>query len=387
MNIKHFQLEHFTQFSDLKIELSSDITIFMGNNGTGKTSILRAVATLLSWLIASIEEEKGTGHPISELDIENNSNGSKITLEICNSQDIPFQWTLVRSSKGKKYEYSTDLKELIDLADHYRTLLTQNDQSSLPLIAYYPVERTVLDIPLKIKTHHNFNQLDGYDNALTQGIDFRRFFEWFRECEDAENENNVQQILKLVQDNPKDEHLNEKISQIQDDKQLATVRHAITVFMSEFSKLRIERKPRLRMTVEKQGNLLDVAQLSQGEKTLMALVGDIARRLAMMNPNLENSLQGEGIILIDEIDLHLHPQWQRGIIQRLRTTFPNCQFLLTTHSPLIISDAKNVQCYLLEEQQLRKVDDLYGLDVNQVLLEVMDTNIRNPVVEKKIARL
>ena len=72
-------------------------------------------------------------------------------------------------------------------------------------------------------------------------------------------------------------------------------------------------------------------------------------------------MHGNGIILIDEIDLHLHPQWQRGIIQRLRNTFPNCQFLLATHSALVISDAKDVQCYVLDNGQVEPVKDLYGL--------------------------
>jgi len=165
------------------------------------------------------------------------------------------------------------------------------------------------------------------------------------------------------------------------------VRNAIAAFMTGFSKLRVQRQPRLRMTVEKHGKILDVAQLSQGEKTLMALVGDIARRLAMMNPSLDKPLYGNGIVLIDEIDLHLHPQWQRGIIQRLRNTFPNCQFLLTTHSPLVISDAKDVQCYVLDNSELTLLDNLYGLDANQVLLKVMDTDIRNEKVQAKITEL
>lgn len=389
MEIKKLHIENFTQFSDLTLELSNKVTVFIGNNGAGKTSILRALATLLTWFIARIERKKGSGSHILDSDIENDAKYSKISLDVCDFFDNSrlFQWTLVNKRKGFKSEHSSELKDVTYLADKYRNLLTQNDNSSLPLIAYYPVERVVLDIPLKIKTHHNFNQLDGYDNALKQGVDFRRFFEWFRECEDAENENNVQQILKLVQDNPKDEHLNEKLSQLPHDKQLTAVRNAIAAFMSGFSKLRVQRKPRLQMIVEKHGKILDVAQLSQGEKTLMALVGDIARRLAMMNPSLDNPLHGNGIVLIDEIDLHLHPKWQRGIIQRLRDTFPNCQFLLTTHSPLVISDAKDVQCYVLNDSELTLLDNLYGLDANQVLLKVMDTDIRNEKVQAKITEL
>jgi predicted ATP-binding protein involved in virulence len=385
MEIKKIHIINFTQFTNLTVELSSDVTVFIGNNGAGKTSLLRALTILLTWLIARIEREKGNGSPILDSDIENDAHFCKISIDV-DSQDTHFQWTLVKQRKGFKSEHSSELKNLTRLADMYRNRLSQDHYSSLPLVVYYPVERVVLDIPLKIKKHHSFNQLDGYDNALTQGVDFRRFFEWFREREDAENES-MQQILESLQNNPQDEQLKQKLSQLPYDKQLTAVRNAIVAFMSGFSKLRVQRKPRLRMTVEKHGKILDVAQLSQGEKSLMALVGDIARRLAMMNPSLENPLDGKGMVLIDEIDLHLHPQWQRGIIQRLRNTFPNCQFLLTTHSPLVISDAKDVCCYVLNDSQLTPLENLYGLDANQVLLKVMDTDIRNEDVDKKLAEL
>lgn len=119
----------------------------------------------------------------------------------------------------------------------------------------------------------------------------------------------------------------------------------------------------------------------------MALVGDIARRLAMMNPALENPLQGDGIVLIDEVDMHLHPTWQRNIIDRLTTTFPNCQFILTTHSPLVISDCKEVLVYSLDNGELTLVPSQYGQDANTVLLNAMDTHIRNPVISEKLNNL
>jgi len=161
MEIKKLHIENFTQFSDLTLELSSKFTVFIGNNGAGKTSILRALAILLTWFIARIEREKGSGSPILDSDIENDAKYSKITLEVRDdSQDSHFQWTLVNQRKGFNSEYSSELKDVNHLANNYRNRLTEDDNSSLPLIAYYPVERVVLDIPLKIKTHHKFNQLD-----------------------------------------------------------------------------------------------------------------------------------------------------------------------------------------------------------------------------------
>ena len=161
----------------------------------------------------------------------------------------------------------------------------------------------------------------------------------------------------------------------------------MSAFMPGFSNLRVRRKPRLHMSIDKGERTLNVSQLSQGEKSLMALVGDIARRLAMMNPALTNPLHGEGIVLIDEVDMHLHPKWARSIVERLTDTFPNCQFVLTTHSPLVISDSKSVLVYALEEGELIRVPPLYGEDANTVLLEAMDTQVRNAVVAQRLGDL
>ena len=104
----------------------------------------------------------------------------------------------------------------------------------------------------------------------------------------------------------------------------------------------------------------------------------------MMNPALENPLHGDGIVLIDEVDMHLHPTWQRSIIERLTATFPNCQFILTSHSPLVISDCKNVLVYSIEDGDLTIVPSQYGQDANTVLLDVMSTNIRNAKINQQI---
>jgi len=201
---------------------------------------------------------------------ENDAKSSKIILDVHDDNQAPFQWTLVKQHKGFKNEQNSDLKNVTRLANLYRNRLSKNENSSLPLVVYYPVERVVLDIPLKIKTRHSFAQLDGYDNALTQGVDFRRFFEWFRECEDAENESSrgaMQQILESLQKNPQD--VREKLLELPNDKQLTAVRNAIAAFMQGFSKLQVQRKPRLQMTVEKHGKTLDVAQLERHSVPLL----------------------------------------------------------------------------------------------------------------------
>lgn len=192
---------------------------------------------------------------------------------------------------------------------------------------------------------------------------------------------------RIEQENPALlERLKNK-EKIQNDPQYFATIRAIEAFMPGYKNLRIERKPRMRMLIDKAGQSFDILQLSQGERSLLALVGDIARRLATMNPALEDPLQGEGIILIDEVDLHLHPKWQRTIARRLRETFPCCQFILTTHSPLVISDPDNVQVIAMQDGHAFELPNVYGMDVEQVFLDIMDTPLRHPALQEDIDAL
>lgn len=405
MEVKKLTLHNVGRFSRLDIPLAplgntdSNVTVFVGNNGTGKTSILRSLATSLSWLVSRIQSDKSAGSPIPELAIKNGKNSASMDIDVfnsagndeapdaegCSDEAYYFSWNVAKARRGRKGEFKSEYSGAKRLADHYRSRMSENEQASLPLIAFYSVERVVLDIPLKIKDRHRFLQLDGYDKSLSQGVDFRRFFEWFREREDSENESGVSDdVLNQLQSLLKnDEQTWARLARLNaslKDRQLNAVRTAIYKFMPGFSNLRVRRKPRLHMSIDKNGETFNVSQLSQGEKSLMALIGDIARRLAVMNPVLKNPLEGDGIVLIDEVDMHLHPQWQRSLINQLTETFPNCQFVLTTHSPLVISDSKNVLTYLIDGDELKQLKPLYGEDANTVLLDIMDTDIRNSEV-------
>lgn len=252
----------------------------------------------------------------------------------------------------------------------------------LPLFVYYPINRSVLDIPLRIKVKHQFDvQLVALSDNTS--ANFRTFFEWFREREDYENERRLPPIG--------DDDRNPTFSIVDfRDPQLESVRNAIYKF-TQFKYLRIQRKPRLQMIVKKRNKLLIVNQLSDGEKCLLAMVGDLARRLAIANPSLDDPLQGEGVVLIDEIELHLHPAWQRKVITQFSETFPNCQFIVSTHSPQVISHVKPESVFLLSlesgEIVLSKPKETYGKNSDRILEDLMDVPSRPSEVERDLHEL
>ena len=373
MKVKRLKMNSFRGISDLTLEFDTDEpTVFIGINGVGKSSILECLAILLSWLTKRIQTPPTNGRSFKEDDIKKGckETHNEITISINDWPEVV--WSLTKVSKGRSKDTSSNLGDLKRVVDRIHSQLDAKSYPALPLAVYYPTNRAVLDIPLEIKTKHSSEPITAYDEVLTGGhIDFRRFFEWFRDREDLENE------LRL---NNTNEYR---------DRQLEAVRYAITNLLDGLSNLRVRRSPLLRMTADKQGKELIVNQLSDGEKCLLALAGDLARRLAIANPNPDyKPLEGYGVVLIDVIELHLHPKWQRAIIPNLKKTFPNCQFIITTHSPQVISDLKWVHLLRSTSEGIA-IDRVpsFGKDSNRILETLMGTPERRQEIKEDLREL
>ena len=182
---------------------------------------------------------------------------------------------------------------------------------------------------------------------------------WFRNQEDLENE------VRL-------DHGGDYSS-----RELGAFRRAMQSFMPEYTNVRVRRKP-LRMTVKKGEEELNVAQLSDGEKIYLALIGDLCRRLVLANPTLEDPLKGKGIVLIDEVDLHLHPKWQGEIADRLAKVFENLQFIITTHSSQVINRVATDKLRLLGDGNVYMADYGYGMPTDVVLKDIMGVDSEQP---------
>lgn len=370
MRINTLALTNYRGVQSLSLDLDKKLNIFVGVNGAGKSTVLDSVAIMLSWAVSRIRRAGSSGRPITEDDINNSASSASVELS-CLHENKTFRWRLAKSRQGHgSPEEPSNLTALSEYTKKLQGEIEQNREAvNLPLFVYYPVNRAVLDIPLRIRTKHSFNLLTAYDDSLTSGADFRKFFEWFREREDLENE-------QLVQS--KKQPLFEEESF---DPQLQAVRSALEQFLPEFKHLTVRRNP-LRMEIEKNGETLTVNQLSDGEKCLIAMVSDLARRCAIANPERADPLQGEGIIIIDEIDLHLHPKWQRMIVPRLLEVFPNCQFFISTHSPHVLTHVQPEQIFLLKQTESgikeSQPDESYGKNVDRILEDLMGLETTRP---------
>ena len=375
MKIKKLIIKNVKSLADIEIDLNGKSAVIYGINGTGKSTFLRCITLLYAPIINGIVNRKELRQRCNlELpDIRYGTSDSHIEAEFyfnCEERVETFFEEISRST-GKR----TLSKEALD-----RILLcikpdaNANVPTSVPIFVSYGINRAVWDIPLRIKGHHEFDVYSTYEKAIENRIDFRTFFEWYRNQEDEENSIKV----------------NDKNFEYE-DRMLKSVRKAIYIMLPEMSNLHITRKPRLAMVVEKEGMRLNVAQLSDGEKCLIALLGDLARRLAIANPYMNNPLEGTGVVLIDEVELHMHPSWQRKILKVLRTAFPNIQFFITTHSPQVLGEVDNsynilaIHCAEKNTATINRMKRLDGFDSNYILEEFMGTSSSNEN-KKKLVR-
>lgn len=373
MKIESLELVNFRGITRMTVSLTQKTTAFVGINGVGKSSVLDALAIALSQLIWRINNQAQKARPISPEDIRVGAEFARIGIKV-SLRGETVQWAVAKNRRTGQY---SDIERRSDLEDLNKAVAALNaewidvekirqEPYDLPLAVFYDVHRAVLEIPMRVREKLKNNPYEIYSDALEHGgADFKRFFIWFRNREDYENEQ--------LRDNSKFR-----------DRALEAVRSAITTF-TQFSELRIRRDTPLRMTVMKDGCELSVGQLSDGEKNMLALVGDLARRLSVLNPSLNNPNEGRGVVLIDEIDLHLHPGWQRTVVASLERTFPNCQFIISTHSPQVVGELSGESVMLLRDGVfLGHASRALGLNSGEVLEELMNGKARNVEVEKEL---
>ena len=351
LKIKNLHLENFRGFSDATIEFGDHITCIAGVNGAGKSSCLEAVSKSLHALLRPVLNPKFEGisfEDIKESDI--NSNAERKYASISLSFDC----------NGTNYSQKIDSSEEIT-KNFQSSIISSEIKNDFTVVAYYSINRSDLDIDVSVESEKDLSEkTESVEGSLAPIIHYKDFFRWFRDREDRENQEIVSRYKKQENDT------------VYEDYALKAVRKSISVLLPNVSQMTVDRK-KLVVFVNKGDSVLNFSTLSDGEKGIITLFGDIARRLAIANETLEDPLKGNGIILIDEIDLHLHPSWQRKVCHALKETFPNCQFIITTHSPQVLGELQPQEIRLLNNFEISIPSQSYGLDSNSILDSIQNT--------------
>ena len=230
---------------------------------------------------------------------------------------------------------------------------------------YYGTDRIIREVP---KRGHikDFNVTDALRNCFDNIDYFRDFYDWFKTEEDIE--------LRGLREN-----INYK------NPKLNCVRTALERMIKGYTNLRIELAPSRMILTNAEGVDLQVDQLSGGYKAVLSVMADIAKRMSIANPDSENPLEEEAVILIDELDLHLHPKWQKTIVDDLKRTFPNCQFIISTHSPFIIQSLNAEELFDISTMQYAVENGSYnGWSIDAIQEQKMGVSPKTSVFNKQL---
>ena len=378
MKIDAIQLKHTLHFTDLKLKFNDQpITLIMGDQGTGKTTILKFTYQALTWFAARYKDLRAAGVVMLDQDIMLTRLQSKIDIRVhipndigrlTESSEVPDQalcycdWQLYKTLNSHGIGSSkAETQQLENVVELYQNAIKHDQLQGLPLIAYYPAERFVNEMNILSKNNPLiFQSAHAYEISAIPFTTFSRFFEWLREVSDIENAQIAQLFQQLLcnpslQKNKEPDFLQHLLhaQKQMHSPHLDALKQALTTVIPALEDLFIQYQPKLQLMVRYQGKSMLYQQLSNSVKNWIALVGDIVRRLCLLNPNsLYPCLEGDGILLIDAIDHQLDQNTAQVILPRLHQAFPRLQIIATGNRSELLEHAAEYQCLKIENKQI-----------------------------------
>ncbi|MGY4636159.1 AAA family ATPase [Pseudomonas sp. TE24901] len=413
MKLERLTLANYRGFDQIDLDFSPDITVIAGINGVGKSGILKALSSAMSLALPKLTVSKEAPLGLSDTDIQSDKSGLSVAVNLSfDAADVivdlgraaplalgaaeslqkrrdELRFATRETKKGSKEEQKiedeihlidTQLKQTSGITavrilpnDH---AVSEEDliadfktRQKQPLTVLYSTTRFLSRLPPVLPKTKRMDTATAYDKSLSQlEVSLNDFANWYRViAAGAQTEIKVRLFQQLEK--------------------------AVKTFLPEVSDLRLHEERPPRFSVFKSGKVYFLEQLSDGERGLLALVFDLTRRLAIANPESINPIaEGVGLVLIDEIELHLHPSWQRRILRLLQTTFKQCQFVITTHSPQVIGQIKPDKLRLLHHDESGKIvlataSQSFGMDSSWVLQNIMGVPARDYETEQRLSAI
>ncbi len=390
MKLKNIKVKNYRCFKEADIDFNEHVTLIVGKNGTGKTAILDAVAVSVSTFLLGIDggvsrgilkddaryefhDLDGTIDPQRQFPVCIDSTG-----DCLDQKDV--KWVRSLNSENGKTTIK-DAGELTSIAKKVQNQIMTGDKSLvLPMISYYGTGRLYAQKKEKrnIKSLTEFKRQVGYVDCMAAESNEKLMLNWFQV-----------QTLKSLQNQ-------QKTGVIERPLLLKTVEKAICRSFERISGAKkaslIFDLDTLRLvlefeTTDGEPKKFAMDEMSDGYKNTLSMIGDIAYRMAVLNPTLGDKVLDEtpGVVLIDEVDLHLHPQWQQTILSDLHAIFPNVQFIVSSHAPAVINSVSREQIRILDNGEIyMPAAQTYGRDANSILREVMKVSERPEDVVQRL---
>lgn len=387
MKINRVKLFNYRCFKELELELNDSFTILVGNNGSGKSTILDGISLGLASYFVGMKGDSPRGIDKTDVRFETYEIGSRLERqpqyparidccgEFCGKK---IEWSRSKNTESGTTTYG-DAAELTEIAKALANGVKTGDTTvELPVLAYYSTAR----LWAKKK-----------EKRESAKLDLNSRFTGYLDCLDSMN--NEKLMRKWLEQMTYIE-----LQRGEEVPELSAVKRAILACFNTSDNTReMEKADRCTFDVKSgeieitytlpngKKEIHPLSEMSDGYRNMLSMVADIAYRMALLNPQLLDKVteKTSGVVLIDEIDLHLHPAWQRHIVGALKKIFPKVQFIVSTHAPSVISSVPQDEIVILENHQVRKAEmPTYGKDANSILKTVMDVPERPDYVAKKL---
>lgn len=388
MQLESVLFKHVGMFRDLTIKFQPaerPITLILGEQATGKTTVLRNIYQALTWFSARYKDIRTAGVVIADQDIMLTRLQAKVQLQVRISSELnsslpesssaqqtdtqSCSWKLFKTFNSQGVGISqVETQQLDQMVSLYQKTSLQDPLFGLPLIAYYPAERFVQEVNLQSKNAPGTLQdISAYDLTAIPYTTFARFFEWLREISDVENAHSAHIVRRLMGNDFSQQNQSEILQQLQQElinhpKQfsapnLYALKKSLHTIFPELNDIYIQYIPKLQLMVRYRDQTIPFQQLSASLKTWIALVGDITRRLCLLNPHcFDPCLEGEGILLIDQIDHQLDQKMSAEILERLHQAFPRLQIIASGNRDELLEHALEYQCLQLSDKEIYEMN-------------------------------